>query len=131
MIAGIKRTVFSLKIKENIKEHLSLNELEYLGTTVDEEILEKVNAYVGDKTEDFDVSEVIDRFYRALPDFESYKECLEYFIEKDPFLNGMYKQDKVDDFIEALHNDRLFANLVKREDNDDIESELIGKDVDL
>jgi len=125
MMLTIKRKVFSLKIKENIKQRLSYDELEYLGTTVDEEILEKVNAYVVGKIDDFDVTEVIDRFYRALPDYESYKECLEYFIEKDPFLNGVYKQDKVDDFIEALHNDRLFANLVKKEDNNDIESELI------
>lgn len=125
MIGDIKVKVFSLKRKVNIKEHLSEDEISYLNTTEDVEILEKVNAYVVSGIEDYDVTEVVARFYKDLPKFESYKECFEYYIEKDDFLNGPNKHDRVDDFIKALHNDRLFANVVKKEHSDNIESELI------
>lgn len=125
MIEQIKSKVFSLKIKVDIKEHLSEDEISFLNTTDDAEILEKVNAFVVSGIEDYDVTDVKNRFFSDLPKFESYQECLEYYLEKDEFLNGPNKSDRVDDFIKALQDDRLFVNMVKKIHDDNIESELI------
>lgn len=127
MIEQIKTKVFSLKIKENIKLHLSESEILFLGTTIDSEILEKVNTYIVKEVQPYKVNKVIRRFYdtKQKMGFDSFEECLEYFIEKDEFFNGPNRVDRIDDFIEALYNEKQLSNKIKDENDDRIEAGLI------
>lgn len=113
MIEQIKNKVFSMKIKENIKDVLSEDELQYLGTSNDEDILEVINNYVTSNIDEYDLSEVVKNFFNDLGKFETYQDCLQYYIEKNAYLNGVNSFDRVDDFIDKLQENESFVELVK------------------
>lgn len=54
---------------------------------------------------DFDVKSKVEEFIKDLDNFESFMDCLDYYIEKDPILNDCaYPRDRKEDFVDELAN---------------------------
>ena len=117
LIKQIKDKVLKLKIKENIKEVLSLDELEYLNSTDDNIILEKVNKYIINNVIDYtnEVDSVVLEFIKDYNNYNQIEECFHYYIEKHKFFTEPNKEDKLDLFIDALKSNKMLCNKLKQD----------------